>query len=281
VSARKQLVLNAVLLGTLVATYRPDWMGVAVHQWLGMAIIVPLLAHNIVNWNRRGDQASRRSPTCKQEMPRVSAAANGMLFVITVCAMVSGFMVSPALRASLGVHSAETLVWHDIHAWSANATVVLLALHVFMRAHRLFEVVSESSGGSTEWRPRRAGAVDTAVARTRERLSQSADTASERAMAFRTLAVVGTTALTGLGVFVGVSLMSPPQSAFGQAGADAVRRASAVCPSAGCTASRCHANSRGRSVKVGRAATDKAPARAVRSVAAAPRRDAAGSGEDR
>ena len=51
-SARARLWLDLALFGALFLAYNPAWTGVAVHEWLCVIAIVPLLFHVIVNWDQ-------------------------------------------------------------------------------------------------------------------------------------------------------------------------------------------------------------------------------------
>ena len=48
--ARTRFLLDIALMIAFVAAYRPTWTGITFHQWLSIAIIVPLLLHVVVNW---------------------------------------------------------------------------------------------------------------------------------------------------------------------------------------------------------------------------------------
>lgn len=155
--------LDIALLGTLIAAYRPDWTGVALHQWLSMAIIMPLLVHGVVNWEWTA-RAVRALFARLQSASWIDLMVDGVLFLSAVGAMVSGFMVSPGLLAPIGVHFTAALAWHDIHAWSADATITLLALHAVMHWRWLFKMTWALLGISA--RRRGASAVPAAAAST-------------------------------------------------------------------------------------------------------------------
>ncbi|HEY5506613.1 MAG TPA: hypothetical protein VIK83_03890, partial [Coriobacteriia bacterium] len=48
--ARQRLLLDIVIAAGILAAYRPTWTGISLHQWISVAIIVPLAAHLVVNW---------------------------------------------------------------------------------------------------------------------------------------------------------------------------------------------------------------------------------------
>ena len=51
-TARARLWLDLALFGALFIGYNPAWTRIAVHEWLCVIAVVPLLFHIIINWTR-------------------------------------------------------------------------------------------------------------------------------------------------------------------------------------------------------------------------------------
>ena len=51
-SARARLWLDLALFGALFLAYNPAWTRIAIHEWLSVLVIVPLLFHVIINWDQ-------------------------------------------------------------------------------------------------------------------------------------------------------------------------------------------------------------------------------------
>jgi hypothetical protein len=248
-----RLVLDVTLLVALIAAYRPEWTGVSLHQWLSIAVIAPLLVHGVANW----EWTARLIRTLFHKllsMPRVNLVIDTALFLSAVIVMVSGFMVSPALLAPFGLHPGQPLLWHNIHGWTADATIAVLAVHAVAHWRWLWAAAVKLVGGLGSRQlatgpavlPMSATAAIPVAQASRQRGasrvgSRGAQAASERAAAMRTLAVVGVTAIVGLAVLAGVPLASPLLPSPGQAIGRAADKAVMTCPSTGCTASKCHA----------------------------------------
>lgn len=260
--ARTRFVLDIALAIGLVAAYRPAWTGISFHQWLSVAIIAPLLVHLVVNWQ----WALRVLSTFLHRLfsaSRLNFVVDCTLLVATVSVMLSGFMVSPAIVSPLGIRPSDPLVWHELHLWSANATIVLFALHAalhwrwfFATAKRL--VAPNATRGNARIAPiaemgasaavsamahAAPSAIAAAPAARRSRVgSRAAQAAAERAAALRVAAVLGVTGALGIAIFVGVGATSPHLASASQP----TRVASTgpqVCPTTGCKASRCHGES--------------------------------------
>jgi len=261
--ARSRFALDIALAVGLLAAYRPTWTGISLHQWLSIAIIAPLLAHLVVNWQWTL-RVLRTFVHRLLSASRLNFAIDAALLVSTVAVMLSGFMVSPLLLSPLGIQPSNPLVWHELHLWSANATIALFAIHAAMH-WRWFVATAQRLAASTDTprrnhvapvaetiasaRPMAHAETDAATAvaspTRRSRVgSRAAQAAAERAAALRVVSVLGVTGALGLAIFAGVGVASPLLASAAQSSASQpVHVASTglrVCPRTGCKASRCH-----------------------------------------
>jgi hypothetical protein len=127
-SARTRFLLDAVLLTTFVAAYRPTTTGMALHEWLGLAIVAPTLVHLTVNWDwlvRVATSTSRRL----RATTRANLVVDIALFISTVTVTLSGFFVSTTLAGLVGLSPSPPFIWHTVHSMSADAFIALALLH--------------------------------------------------------------------------------------------------------------------------------------------------------
>lgn len=131
-AARARLVLDALLLMALLIANAPGVTGVTVHEWMSLALVVPLLLHLLVNW----EWVVRKTSVLFERLAVASpfdAAVDVCLFVSVVAVTLSGLVVSRSIAGLLGLSGSTALVWHATHAVSATAVIVLtlarLALH--------------------------------------------------------------------------------------------------------------------------------------------------------
>ena len=80
-SARARLWLDLALFGALFLAYNPAWTRIAVHEWLSVIIIVPLLFHVIVNWDQTL-AIMRRFAEIVRATPKVNLVVDVALFVV-------------------------------------------------------------------------------------------------------------------------------------------------------------------------------------------------------
>lgn len=127
-SARARLWLDLALFGALFLAYNPAWTGVAVHEWLSVVTLVPLLFHVIVNWDQTL-AILRRFAERLRATPKVNLVVDVALFVVAVTVMLSGLLISQSVARAFGVAILPDSLWVSTHAWSADATILLLLVH--------------------------------------------------------------------------------------------------------------------------------------------------------
>ena len=127
-SARARLWLDLALFGALFLAYNPAWTGVAVHEWLCVIAIVPLLFHIIVNWDQTL-AILRRFGEKLRAAPKVNLVVDVALFIVAVTAMLSGLLISQSVARVFGVVIMPDSLWMSTHSWSADATILLLLVH--------------------------------------------------------------------------------------------------------------------------------------------------------
>ena len=127
-TARARLWLDLALFGALFLAYNPAWTRIAVHEWLSVVLIVPLLFHVIVNWDQTLS-ILRRFAQIVRATPKVNLVVDGALFVAAVTVSLSGLLISQYVLKAAGVTVVPTALWVDTHRWSADATMLLLLVH--------------------------------------------------------------------------------------------------------------------------------------------------------
>lgn len=126
---RARLLLDAGLFAALLAVNNPAWTGMSAHEWLGIALITPLLVHLIVNWDWTVKTVLRFVDAARNAS-RVNLIVDTLLFLSTVAVMVSGLVISTALPGLLGVTTAHSIIWYALHSVSADATILLMLVHL-------------------------------------------------------------------------------------------------------------------------------------------------------
>jgi len=146
------------MFGAFIAAYKPLSTGLSLHEWLCLILVVPVLAHLVINW----DWAVRVSTSFSRQLRnlnRVNLVVDIALFVSTVSAMLSGFMVSRVISGFLGLSTSAVPAWYTVHAVSADVVVALALLHTALHWKwfaRVLGVWPSRSGRPAERRLRSA-----------------------------------------------------------------------------------------------------------------------------
>ena len=217
--ARTRFLLDLIIACGLIAAYQPGWTGISLHEWVSIAIIVPLAVHLVVNW----EWCVRIARTFVQRLFHASRAnfvVDAALLVASVAVMLSGVMVS-RIPAWLGADVAQPVAWAALHSWSADAIIALFAVHALL--HRKWIVATAKrlvpeSGASTRGLARtpRRGAASAGIAAavvaggpSPAQTRRAARLAAEKAAARRKAGALGVATVTlalGSLIFASVAL---------------------------------------------------------------------------
>jgi hypothetical protein len=123
--------LDLLLLGALLLLLSPRLTGLPLHEWLGLSLGLPLVAHLLYSWpwiatntRRLARQSDRRA--------RVNYVLNALLFALIVVVLTSGIAISQVALPSVGLHTIEDRSWRALHNQSLNWLVLLTGLHLAM-----------------------------------------------------------------------------------------------------------------------------------------------------
>lgn len=124
----QRLLLDSVILSVFVLLVNPTLTGIPVHEWVSLAVIVPIAAHLAVN-RRWVARTTKRIFGELANGPRINWVVDAGLLIAAAAAMVSGFAVSESVLPALGLTWSAGAAWHSLHTWSAYVTFALTALH--------------------------------------------------------------------------------------------------------------------------------------------------------
>jgi Domain of unknown function (DUF4405) len=127
-TARSRLLLDLGMFAALLAAFNPAWTGIAVHEWLSLAAITPLLVHMIINWDATLRVVEKFADRLLHTS-RINILVDVALFVSTVTVMLSGLMVSHTIAGLLGFSATPNQLWVAMHSLTADTTIALLLAH--------------------------------------------------------------------------------------------------------------------------------------------------------
>ena len=125
----KLWIVDSSLFAVFLLVMNVPLTGIAIHEWLGIAIGVGLVGHIVQHGNWLATITQRfRSATSHRN--RLNYIMTGLLFVAFVSIIVSGLVISEAAMPWLGIATAQSVFWLWLHLVSVNIVLLLTALHL-------------------------------------------------------------------------------------------------------------------------------------------------------
>ena len=115
-------------IGLLIVS-APRFTGVAIHEWLAIALSGAIVVHLLLNWNWIV-QISSRLFSKSTNNSRFGYFLNWGLFASGIMIMLSGLMISETVVPFFGLSLPQDMSWKSLHELSTNITMILMGLHV-------------------------------------------------------------------------------------------------------------------------------------------------------
>ena len=115
-SAKANLVLDAVIGAAFLVAANPPLTGQGVHEWLGVAFAAATVTHVVFHWNWVAHAPRRRFARAARGF-RLDDAVAAWLFVALTATILSGLLTSKQLMAFLGLTAAPRPWWRESTRW--------------------------------------------------------------------------------------------------------------------------------------------------------------------
>ncbi len=130
---RTKLLLDISTFTAFLILMDPRSSGIAVHEWLAIALSATVIVHFLLNWSWIAEMTKRVfSKGNTLNGSRVNYILNWALFINGILIMLSGIMISQSVMPSLGFSLPENFTWRGLHEFSTNLSMLLMGLHVAM-----------------------------------------------------------------------------------------------------------------------------------------------------
>ncbi|MDR1014914.1 MAG: DUF4405 domain-containing protein [Coriobacteriales bacterium] len=119
-------VIDLVAAAVYVVAANPAVTGLALHEWLGLGVVVVFVVHCAAHYEGI-------SNTVRRHADRASAAnlvLDAVTLVVFMVVTVSGLMVSRHILPLLGLVAPGYFFWNPVHSISAKVLLALLLVHV-------------------------------------------------------------------------------------------------------------------------------------------------------
>ncbi|WP_045235078.1 DUF4405 domain-containing protein [Deinococcus pimensis] len=150
------LVLNTFTFVAFILAMQPRGTGIPVHEWGSVLLGVAIVGHLVLHWEWIVGISRKLAGPLPLET-RLNYLLNLAFFVDMTLIIFSGLMISRAVLPALGLSVDEhTGPWRRLHGLSADAGVVILALHVAMHRKWIVQALRKYVWGRVV-RPARVG----------------------------------------------------------------------------------------------------------------------------
>lgn len=128
VQTKTKLWLDIIIFVAFLVTMDPRSSGIAIHEWLSLAMLAALTLHLLLSWDWIIN-ISQRFMGKLGTQNRINYVLNWLLFIDGTLLIVSGVMISEVAMPFLGIRLPEGFAWRRLHDMSANLGLLMLGLH--------------------------------------------------------------------------------------------------------------------------------------------------------
>ncbi len=126
-SSRRKYWVDLGLFAAWMLAAVPGATGVPIHEWLSTGILLVLLVHVVMHWDWLSRHLLRVRLRAQNQVHRLLDAG---MWVLATTVMLSGFLISESVMATIGIGVTQTTFWLRIHSLSSALLLVVLASHV-------------------------------------------------------------------------------------------------------------------------------------------------------
>ncbi|MBI5942983.1 MAG: DUF4405 domain-containing protein [Chloroflexi bacterium] len=156
---RTKLFLDISTFVGFLIVMDPRASGLAVHEWLAVALVGALIVHLLLNWNWIAE-LTKRIFTKGLNGSRTNYILNWLLFIDGILIMLSGVMISEAVIPAFGLTLPVNMTWRGLHDISANLSLILMGLHLTLHWNWIVSTTKRLFGRNEAERPVTALAIE-------------------------------------------------------------------------------------------------------------------------
>lgn len=142
------ILLDLVLVGGMLALFSFNLTGLALHEWLGLALCAALPVHLLANWRWLAATTGQLLAALPWRT-RLVYLLNASLFGALTLVMLSGLLISEVTVPWLAALSGNRGFWRVLHTQASNATLLLVALHLAVYAPRVVALLRQLAASAT------------------------------------------------------------------------------------------------------------------------------------
>lgn len=143
-----ELLLDTLLLVLLLLLFAPRLTGLALHEWIGLAIVPPTVVHILLSW-RWLAASTRRLLGPNSARVRVNYFLNLLLFVLLTLVIGSGVAISEVAVPTLGLRTIDDRSWRALHNLTLNWLLLTAGFHIALNWDWVRRTFSWALSGGT------------------------------------------------------------------------------------------------------------------------------------
>jgi hypothetical protein len=136
-----KFILDLTIFIGFLLVLDPRTTGIAIHEWLAIAIAATIVIHLLLNWNWVVE-VTRRLFGKTSWRARINYILNWLFFINVVLIILTGIMISNAVLPSLGIQLARNAYWSRLHALTTDLSIFMLGLHVALHWNWIVKMVN-------------------------------------------------------------------------------------------------------------------------------------------
>ncbi|MCX6081272.1 MAG: DUF4405 domain-containing protein [Chloroflexi bacterium] len=157
-SIKTKLIMNILVAGLTLALLSTALTGLALHEWLGIAIGVFIIVHMLLGWQWIA-AISMRFFRNLPALTRITYILDFILFIAMTLAIYTGLMISRVAIPVLGLTgAAPNFLWRGLHSLSANSLLLLVGLHLAISWNWIVKTVQKYIIGPLQPQARQSAA---------------------------------------------------------------------------------------------------------------------------
>jgi hypothetical protein len=126
-----KLMLDSIIAVAMLALISMHITGVAIHEWLGIAIVFLIVIHLLLSWDWIVATSHRFFRVIPHRV-RINYLLNAMLFIAVTVMIFSGVMISKVALPFLGLRPNHDPFFRMLHTLFGEVLLWLVGLHLAM-----------------------------------------------------------------------------------------------------------------------------------------------------
>jgi hypothetical protein len=143
-----KLALDATILVAYLFANNPSSTGIAIHEWLSIALALVICVHAALSLDWIVATAKRLFAKARAAS-KLNLVVDSVLFVSFIVVMLSGLLISRVVLGFFGIHAVAGGVWRVLHTLSADVALWTLALHFALHWSWIVDTTNRLFTGKT------------------------------------------------------------------------------------------------------------------------------------